>query len=201
MLFEISVSDIFPSTDSMTRQPLPSPGSLGRVPRLHRYYELLRLPTARPAALRCLAWRYRPHRGGNGRTSQVPGEPTYRHAAFSDPGGSRARCRCCAPSVAFRHVDDVGSRNDMTFGAQSRGLPAPCVRFAASVARGLAQHSVPAGGKPWPDGIGYPQGSLEEFQSCLPYPLLPGFAWRTNILHSRVSRLPLLYHRTLDPKP
>ena len=34
--------------------PFPSPGPLGRVPRLPRYYGMLRFPAARPAALRCL---------------------------------------------------------------------------------------------------------------------------------------------------
>ena len=34
--------------------PFPSPGPLGRVPRLPRYYGMLRFPAAHPAALRCL---------------------------------------------------------------------------------------------------------------------------------------------------
>ena len=45
---------MFPSSGLMTRRPLPSTGSLGSVPLLHRYYEALRLPAAHPAALRCL---------------------------------------------------------------------------------------------------------------------------------------------------
>ena len=40
----------------MRRHPLPSTGSLGLVPPLPRYYEVLRLPTAHFAALRFLRW-------------------------------------------------------------------------------------------------------------------------------------------------
>lgn len=45
---------IFPSNGSVFRQPLGSSGSLGSVPHLHGYYELLRLPAIPPAALRFL---------------------------------------------------------------------------------------------------------------------------------------------------
>src|SRR5215212_630724 len=48
------VPGIFPSSGLMARRPLPSAGSLGTVPPRRRYYEALRLPVARPAALRCL---------------------------------------------------------------------------------------------------------------------------------------------------
>ena len=40
----------------MRRHPLPSTGSLGLVPPLQRYSEVLRLPAAHFAALRCLRW-------------------------------------------------------------------------------------------------------------------------------------------------
>ena len=40
----------------MRRHPLPSTGSLGLVPPLQRYYEVLRLPAAHFAALRFLRW-------------------------------------------------------------------------------------------------------------------------------------------------
>ena len=45
---------MFPSNGVITRHPLRSTGSLGMVPPLRRYYGMLRLPTARLAALRCL---------------------------------------------------------------------------------------------------------------------------------------------------
>jgi len=38
----------------MIRYPLPSPGFLGWVPLVHRYYGVLRLPAAPPAAFRFL---------------------------------------------------------------------------------------------------------------------------------------------------
>src|SRR4051794_40944507 len=50
----LGVPGIFPSNGLMARRPLPSAGALGAVPPRHRYYEALRLPVARPAALRCL---------------------------------------------------------------------------------------------------------------------------------------------------
>jgi len=106
----------FPSNDSVFRQPLGSSGSLGLVPRLHRYYWLLRIPAVRPAALRFLLLAVPPcarlfvspgdvgtpppgrgslgrgfpnhySDGGNDRASQVPGGPPCAHALLSDPGG------------------------------------------------------------------------------------------------------------------
>src|SRR5436190_16275907 len=47
--------DMFPSNGPLKRRPLPSAGSLGRVPPLHRYYEALRTPAVPLAALRCLS--------------------------------------------------------------------------------------------------------------------------------------------------
>src|SRR4051812_43997450 len=45
---------MFASERSLKRRPLPSAGSLGSVPPPRRYYEALRPPAARRAALRCL---------------------------------------------------------------------------------------------------------------------------------------------------
>ena len=100
----------------------PAPPSLRRVPagwvpRLHRYYEALRFPTDRLAALRgasrgdtspcaCIRlsaqvrrrpaarslWSGAPRpdfRRGEVRASQVPGEPWCVYALFFDPGGTR----------------------------------------------------------------------------------------------------------------
>src|SRR3954447_11234752 len=50
----LGVPGIFPSDGLMARHPLASAGSLGSVPPLRRYYEVLRLPSTRPAALRFL---------------------------------------------------------------------------------------------------------------------------------------------------
>jgi len=108
---------VFPFNDSVFRQPLGSSGSLGLVPRLHGYYELLRIPAARPAALRFLRLAVPPcarlfvspegvgtppsGRGslghgfpnrwsdsGDDGASQVPGGPSCAHALLCDPGGT-----------------------------------------------------------------------------------------------------------------
>ena len=54
--------------------------------------------------------------------------------------------------MAFRHVDDVGSHNKPISGlylaAHSLTVYASHVRLPAH-----AQHSLPAGGQPWPDGL------------------------------------------------
>jgi hypothetical protein len=50
----LGVPGIYPSGGLVARHPLPSAGSLGSVPPRRRYYEVLRLPSTRPAALRCL---------------------------------------------------------------------------------------------------------------------------------------------------
>ena len=121
----------FPSSGLMARRPLPSAGSLGSVPPLRRYYEALRLPAARPAALRCLRLavsrshpRFAPvaagcagrgpgvgHpvapagtcREGDG-ASQVPGEPRVSVPCSPTPAGPRAPGHCGAatrPSVTL----------------------------------------------------------------------------------------------------
>jgi hypothetical protein len=105
---------MFPSNDSLTRHPRPSAGFRGRVSRLLRYHEVIRLPTALPARLRvlrltgtdpraclCSHAARRPPLGlelwvgqlpcphfriGSGRISQVPGEPCCAYALLSDPG-------------------------------------------------------------------------------------------------------------------
>src|SRR5438128_8261502 len=120
MLSDLEMSAIGPFRRSAIRRPLPSTGSHGSVPRLPRYYEAFRLPAAHPAALRCpslggtaLCARTslpsvaeRSHRRpgalvltgcpscrstrGDGRLSQVPGEPHCAHALLFDPGGTSA---------------------------------------------------------------------------------------------------------------
>src|SRR5262252_5257116 len=75
----VGVPAIVPPIGSVTRQLLPSTGSLGRLPPLRRYYSLLRLLTVRPAPPRflCSAVPAPPCGGaGDDEVSQVPGEPT-----------------------------------------------------------------------------------------------------------------------------
>ena len=64
---------MFPSNGSLKRRPLPSAGSIGPVPPPRRYYEALRLPAARFAALRCLRLAIPPVRPV---CSQRPGRAT-----------------------------------------------------------------------------------------------------------------------------
>ena len=122
---ELGVSVIFPSSGSVARRPLPSTGSLGSVPPLPRYYEALRLPAVRPAALRFLRLAVprsprvrsrRPARArpGVGHPVPRPGFAVERQglpgswgtprdsALLSDPGGTAAPGHCGARDVAFR---------------------------------------------------------------------------------------------------
>ena len=72
----------------MSRPPFPSTGSLGLVPRLHRYSERLRLPAAHPASLRCLR-------------SAVPSVHPTRFALGSG-GRPAAKPGVCSPGSPFR---------------------------------------------------------------------------------------------------
>ena len=54
MVSRLGVPGIYPSGGLLARRLLPSTGSLGSVPPLHGYYSTLRIPSTRPAALRCL---------------------------------------------------------------------------------------------------------------------------------------------------
>ena len=71
---------------------------------------------------------------GDSEISQVPGEPQCTRALFSDPGGTSAPGLLRRSGVAFRYLYGVGSRENNTFGAQSHGPHARCLRFAAEVA-------------------------------------------------------------------
>ena len=73
---------------------------------------------------------------GDDEASRVPGKPTRTHATRSDPGEVAASTasqmrRCDLPSNARRRPSQT-----MHFGAQSRGLRAPCERFAPWVTPG-----------------------------------------------------------------
>jgi hypothetical protein len=130
---------MFPPNGSAIRRPLPSTGSPRvEFPGFVGDYEALRHPTDRPPALRdCFAWPYHPVRlsalrsgptpawgqGPSGlavpsrqllsrwsrRVSQVPREPSWTYAVFSDPGRTGRTSpvtvhRCCP-----RCVNDEGS--------------------------------------------------------------------------------------------
>ena len=73
---------------------------------------------------------------GDDEASRVPGKPTRTHATRSDPGEVAASTasetrRCGLPSNARRRPS-----HSMHVGAQSRGLRAPCERFAPWVTPG-----------------------------------------------------------------
>src|SRR4051794_18907560 len=76
-VIRLGVPTIFPPHGSMTRQRLPSVGSLGRLSPLLQYYALLRLLVTRLDSPRFpLVPRYRPKKKtsvGSAEISQVPG--------------------------------------------------------------------------------------------------------------------------------
>ena len=73
---------------------------------------------------------------GDDEASRVPGKPTRTHATRSDPG------EVAASTASETRRDDLPSNarrrpsHAMHFGAQSRGLRAPCERFAPWVTPG-----------------------------------------------------------------
>ena len=159
------VPPVFPSTgDTTCRCPLPSTVSWAQFPRFggtmrhsdsspsfpprfvafaRRYHPStcgfapsdarccvhgLGLGEPVPAPRRSLRWRRE--------ASRVPGKPTRTHATRSDPGEVAASTasemrRDSLPSNARRRPSQT-----MHFGAQSRGLRAPCERFAPWVTPG-----------------------------------------------------------------
>lgn len=152
------MSAIGPLRRAAIRRPLPSTGSRGSVPPLHRYYGALRLPAAPPAlrfssrgssavrsVIRSPRRRAR-HRGAWGFVDRCP-DPVMRRRRPGLPGSwGTPLCPCPAlrprwdrharPSrrvgAAFRYFDGVGSHHKSPFGAQSHGLRTRCLRFASS---------------------------------------------------------------------
>jgi hypothetical protein len=110
-----------------------------------------------PAARRC--------RDGNGRNSQVPGEPLRAYALFSDPGETELirpyNEPAWPPHATRRRLPRCGN-----FGAEWHGLGTGCLRFVRRIARKQTQDSLLVAGQALPDGIGYPQGSYERFPRC-----------------------------------
>ena len=100
------------------------------------------------------------------------------HALLFDSGETSATGLLRRLGVAFRYREDVGSR-EYRFEAQSHGLHARCLRFAAWVAPGLAQDSLPAGGHPWLAGTFTRWIPLEGFGASAHHVLLRQTSWRT----------------------
>ena len=154
----------FPPTVPPAGAPFPPRGLVGSIPPLRRYYETLRLLAAHPPRFVAFARRYHPSTCGSLRrtpgatstasgvvsrcprpgglsdgddeASRVPGKPTRTHATRSDPG------EVAASTASETRRDDLPSNarrrpsHSMHFGAQSRGLRAPCERFAPWVTPG-----------------------------------------------------------------
>jgi hypothetical protein len=148
------------SDGSLIRRSLPSAGSLGPVPPPPRYYETLRPPAARPAALRCLrlavpplrlVCSQRPRRtvvGGGELIFRVPsricrwkrqGLPGSR-ATLNVPGpcswtpvGPDTPGRYSAPTWP-PHVSTTRAPAIEVFGARSQSLRTGCLRFAVRIA-------------------------------------------------------------------
>ena len=182
----------------MTRRPLPSTGSLGPVPPLHRYYEALRLPAALPPRFVSFAWRYHgcarrfaptgcgrprlwawtlghpePSRDLTAETSGSPrflGGPPCVHALRSDPGGPLDARPLRRRDVAFRSPHDVGSPI-RSFEAQ---LPRPAHSLSTLRRRGLPRHHARLASGWWPTLAGWdsdPLGPLRRVSGsvyCIP---------------------------------
>ncbi len=126
------MSAIVPFRRSAIRRPLPSTGSCGSVPRLHRYYEAFRLPAAHPAALRCLRLavplcalvfrsRRRPNAAAAGQglwIYRLPLVPVTARRRQALPGSWRTPV-CSCPALRPRW--DLRARPSRRFGAAFRG--------------------------------------------------------------------------------
>jgi len=137
MVSELDVSPIFPSHDSVDRDPLPSAGSLGSLLQLLRYYEVIRLLVALLASLvllgsaipllrRLFAPYARatrrslglgltvalPFRGGGDELSQVPGQSLACMPRSQTPAGRSSPHLTGLLRVAFRCANVVGAHNE-----------------------------------------------------------------------------------------
>jgi len=193
------------SNGSVFRQPLGSSGSLGSVPRLHRYFELLRLPVARPGALPFRSFAgtapcqsFAPEGVGPlpragvlwvvvSPTTLLMAETTGSPRFLGSPNAPcparrprrGPRVRPLRPlDAAFRTIESVGP-HIADFEAQSHGLVAPCVRFVAWVTPVLSRHATLGSGC-WPalpGGVGYPLGTIARFQDFAMSSFLLAQAW------------------------
>ncbi len=101
-----------------------------------------------------------------------PGNPHARMPRASTPARSLLPRPLRHSDIAFHPTQGVGPHTLLHFGAlyAAYGLPVNASRPGLPQA---AHHSVPAGGRPWPDGTGYPQGFGQGFKghvmaSCPP---------------------------------
>ena len=194
---------MFPSNGSLNRRPLPSAGSIGPVPPPRRYYEALRLPAARFAALRFLRLAIPPVRPvcsqRPGRTTVGSGELVFRvpsrklsvetAGSLRFPSHPRVPTPCSQTPVGPMHARPLrrlgaapasmhngGSRNKDGFGAQSHGIRTRCLRFAGRVAPPPRKTRFRLLAKLCRAGFVHPQGCDERFpsfESLSPFSSLP----------------------------
>ena len=191
MASEPDVSTIVPSNRSTIRHRLPSTGSSGRVPPLPGYYAVLRLPAAPPAALRRLRlavprWAHSSLPGEGSPpawvsdlvTRKSTGGSTRRRQGLLGSWGARLRtcpalrprrsrgepCHRGTPIQPSTFSTVSASASSCPYAAPSRGLHAPCVRFAAPVARSPRNTRFPLLARLCGAGFG-PAGLLEGVSS------------------------------------
>jgi hypothetical protein len=194
--------DSHPLGECCCELQLPSTGSRGSVPPLQRYYSTLRIPVARPAALRCLRLavsRSHPsfapavagcagHGPGVGHPVPPAGYLPRRRRGLP---GSWGTPRWTCPVLRPRR-----DRARQAIAAPRRGLPLRSRRrlprissFRGSIARpvhslstlrspgrpGTTQDSLPAAGQALPGGGRCPAGSQREVSALQSLPPLPSF--------------------------
>jgi hypothetical protein len=99
-------------------------------------------------------------------------------ALFSDPGGTTNARPLRHRDSAFRHFNNVGSREFNAFGAQSHGPLTRCLRFAAPVARTPRKTRFRPLAKLCRAGLVTRRVPTKGFRLWLPP--FPSFSWRTH---------------------
>src|SRR4051794_25220066 len=176
--------------------PFAPRGPGGPVPPLHGYYEVLRLPVARLAALRFLRLAIPPvrplfvpdspgrgavDRPGVGHPALPSGFKEWRRQGLPSSRGTLViirpvlrprRDRACSMGPGVR----CPTRPPRLTKARARreeisGLNRTAFDLAVYASQGRSpattQDSLPAAGPALPDGIGYPQGPCKRFQAVL----------------------------------
>ncbi len=169
MVSEPEVSAIVPPFSSTIRHRLPSPGSRGLVPPLHRYYAVLRFPAALPAALRCLRLavprlgsRFAPRRGKPACLGHGLGQPASLPALYAETTGPPRFL-----GVPHAHMPRSGTPMKARCQASSITRPARSLcTLRGSGYPNTTPHSVPAGGQPLPGGTPSPPGRSEGFRDA-----------------------------------
>ena len=214
----------FPPTVPCPGAPFPPRGPSGRFPRFIGTTGALRLPRRPSRRARFLARRYRlrpvfasaradAHRtsagvlltqtsrtgccDGDGRISQVPGEPPA-CMPCSRPRRDLGARPVRRLGVAFRSWHGVGSRDRSLFrGSITRPAHSLSTLRRLGYPR-TTQDSLPAGGHPCRTGF-YPQGSSGRFPSdSLPHVISSPFS-RLCLAHARLMKYPSVPPPTLSP--